>query len=70
MRANNACVSFTISTHCFMILSVAASADRIIKHGVVTADRIMKYGVVVNEARSNVQSIRTTVGLKAGDHEL
>jgi hypothetical protein len=34
------------------------------------ADRIMKHGVVVNEARSNLQSIQTIVGLKAGDHEL
>jgi hypothetical protein len=40
------------------------------KHGVEAADRIMKHGVVVNEARSNVRSIRITVGLKASDHEL
>jgi hypothetical protein len=53
-----------------MILSAATPADRIMKHGVVAADRIMKHGVVVNEARSNVRSIQTTVGLKAGDHEL
>jgi hypothetical protein len=53
-----------------MILSNAAPADRIMKHGVVAVDKIMKYGVVVNKARSNVQSIRTTVGLKASDNEL
>jgi hypothetical protein len=53
-----------------MILSTTAPVDRIMKHGVVVVDKIMKYGVVVNEARSNVQSIRTTVGLKASDHEL
>jgi hypothetical protein len=40
------------------------------KHGVEAADRIIKHGVVVNEARSNLQSIQTIVGLKAGDHEL
>jgi hypothetical protein len=40
------------------------------KHGVEAADRIMKHGVVVNEARSNLQSVRTTISLKAGDHEL
>jgi hypothetical protein len=40
------------------------------KYGVEAADRIMKHGVVVNEARSNVQSIQTTVGLKTSDHEL
>jgi hypothetical protein len=53
-----------------MILSAAAPVDRIMKHGVAAADKIMKHGVVVNEARSNVRSIRTTVGLKAGGHEL
>jgi hypothetical protein len=40
------------------------------KHGVEAMDRIMKHGVVVNEARSNVQNIRTVVGLKADNHEL
>jgi hypothetical protein len=40
------------------------------KHGVEATDRIMKHGVVVNEAKSNLSSIRTTVGLKVGDHEL
>jgi hypothetical protein len=53
-----------------MILSTTAPADRIMKHGVEAADRIMKHGVVVKEARSNLRSIRTTVGLKASDHEL
>jgi hypothetical protein len=53
-----------------MILSTTAPADRIMKHGVEAVDRIMKHGVVVKEARSNLRSIRTTVGLKAGDHEL
>jgi hypothetical protein len=40
------------------------------KHGVEVVDRIMKYSVVVKEARSILRSIQTTVGLKAGDHEL
>jgi hypothetical protein len=40
------------------------------KHGVEVADMIMKHSVVVNEARSNLSRIQTTVGLKAGDHEL
>jgi hypothetical protein len=40
------------------------------KHGVEAQDRIMKHDVVVNEARSNVRSIQTTMGLKVGDHEL
>jgi hypothetical protein len=53
-----------------MILSATASVDMIMKHGVAVADRIMKHGVVVNKARSNIQSIRTTVSLKAGDYEL
>jgi hypothetical protein len=37
---------------------------------VEAADRIMKHGGVVNEARSNLRSIPTTVGLKDGDHDL
>jgi hypothetical protein len=40
------------------------------KHGVEVADMIMKHSVVVKGARSNLRSFRTTVGLKAGDHEL
>jgi hypothetical protein len=40
------------------------------KYGVEAADKIMKLDVVVNEARSNVRSIWTAMGLKAGDHEL
>jgi hypothetical protein len=44
--------------------------DRIKKHGVEAADWMMKHGVVVKEARSNLRSIQTTVGLKADDHEL
>jgi hypothetical protein len=40
------------------------------KHGVEAADRIMKHGVVVKEARLNLESIQTNVGLKASDHEL
>jgi hypothetical protein len=40
------------------------------KHGVEATDRIIKHGVVVKKARSNLQSIRTTVDLNAGDHEL
>jgi hypothetical protein len=40
------------------------------KHGVEAVDRIMKHGVVVKEARSNLQSIQTSMGLKASDHEL
>jgi hypothetical protein len=59
MHDNNARLPFTFSTPCFMILSAIAPADRIMKHG-----------VVVKEARSIVRSIRTNVGLKAGDHEL
>jgi hypothetical protein len=53
-----------------MILSSAAPADRIMKHGVEAADKIMKHDVMVKEARSNLWSIQTIVGLKAGDHEL
>jgi hypothetical protein len=40
------------------------------KHGVEVVDRVMKHGLVVKQARSNLRSIRTTMGLKAGDHEL
>jgi hypothetical protein len=40
------------------------------KHGVAAMDRIMKHCVVVNEARSNVRRIRTTMGLKVSGHEL
>jgi hypothetical protein len=53
-----------------MILSAAAPVERIMKHGVEAVDMIIKHDVVVNEARSNLQNIQTTVGLKAGDHEL
>jgi hypothetical protein len=44
--------------------------DKIMKHGVVAVDKIMKHGVMVKKTRSNLRSIRTTVVLKAGDHEL
>jgi hypothetical protein len=37
---------------------------------VEAVDRIMKHSVVVNEARSNLRSIQTIVGLKAGDYKL
>jgi hypothetical protein len=39
------------------------------KHGVEAANRIMKHIVAVKVARSDLRSIWTTMGLKAGDHE-
>jgi hypothetical protein len=52
-----------------MIRSATAPADRIMKHGVEAANRIMKHIVAVKVARSDLRSIWTTMGLKAGDHE-
>jgi hypothetical protein len=69
-RAQTMHISLLPSPHHGSWSYLLPPVDRIMKHGVEAVDRIMKHGVVVNEARSNVQSIRTTMGLKAGDHEL
>jgi hypothetical protein len=68
-RALTKCVSLLPPHHATSSYLLLPPVDRTMKHGVEAAEGIMKYGVVVKEARSNLQSLQATVGLKARDYK-